>query len=684
MRYTFALAGILVLASCSDDGGTTATEATSGVSDALLTAAPENPGEWLTHGGDYSERRYSTLSQIDTESVSRLGLEWAFDTGLRGGHESTPLVHDGVMYATGPWSVVYALDARTGALLWSHDPQVPRLRGRLACCDVVNRGAALYGDRVYVGTLDGRLLALDAETGAVDWEVITVDQDMNYTITGAPRVVNGLVMIGNGGAELGVRGYISAYRADSGALAWRTYTVPGDPSLGFESDAMERAAETWSGEWWSLGGGGTAWDGMAYDPGRGLLYVGTGNGSPWNARVRSPGGGDNLYLSSILAIRATDGEIVWHYQTTPSDHWDFTATQPLVLATLEIEGTPRDVIMQAPKNGFFYVIDRETGELVSAENYVPVTWADGVDLATGRPNAVAEARYLGSESIVAPTVFGGHNWQPMSYSERTGLMYVPIHEITGVFSENLESGLFPGVWNTRTDLGIASVPQGFLLAWDPTTQQEAWRAPLAAWWNGGVLSTAGGLVFQGGADGRLVAYDDRTGEVRWESSTGLGIIAPPMTWELDGTQYLTVMAGWGGVGGRNSSAAGDAAGNEQRGRLLTYVLDGAEAMPDIPRIQPPPATLTVDLDRSPERVAEGGALYAVECLICHGGGGASGAAMPNLLASSQATHDIFLDIVLGGAREPLGMPSFASRLDEEQVRSIQAWLLSRSPGAGGD
>ena len=347
---------------------------TGAIGDERLLAADKNSNDWITHGLDYAETRFSRLDQITTGNVNELGLAWSFELGTRRGIEATPIVVDGFMFFTGPWSVVYAFDARTGQKIWEWDPAVDKaVYGDRACCDVVNRGVAVYKGRLYVGVLDGRLAALDAATGKPVWQQLTVDQQKSYTITGAPRVYQGKVIIGNGGAEYGVRGYVSAYDAETGALAWRIYTIPGDPAKGFESPAIATAAKTWTGEWWKLGGGGTCWNSFAYDHELGLVFVGTGNGGPWNRLYRSPGGGDNLYLSSILALRIADGSYVWHYQTTPGDSWDFTATEHMILADLEIAGRPRKVIMQAPKNGFFYVVDRQTGEFISAKPYASVT-----------------------------------------------------------------------------------------------------------------------------------------------------------------------------------------------------------------------------------------------------------------------------------------------------------------------
>src|SRR4030095_16692376 len=384
------------------------------IDDASLRSADSRTSEWIAHARNCSETRFSPLKKIDASNVKDLRLAWSFDTETTRGLEATPLIIDGVMYTTGSWSIVYALDARTGKQLWRFDPQVPRQFGQKACCDVVNRGVAVYKGKVYVGTIDGRLVALDADSGKLLWQVVTVDQNRPYTITAAPRVIKGKVLIGNGGAEMGVRGYLSAYDADTGTVDCRFHTVPGDPSIRCESPALERAAKTWKGEWWKIGGGGTVWDSLAYDPELDLLYVGTGNGSPWNRYLRSPGGGDNLYLSSIVAVDPDDGTMKWFYQTTPGDTWDYTATQHMILADLEIGGVQRKVIMQAPKNGFFYVIDRTNGEFISAEAYVPVTWAKGIDKETGRPIENPDAHYANEMKKIRPSPYGVHNWHPMS------------------------------------------------------------------------------------------------------------------------------------------------------------------------------------------------------------------------------------------------------------------------------
>ena len=642
--------------------------------------APPSANEWLLHGRTEGETRFSPLARINPKTVKDLGLAWSFATDTTRGLEATPIVSGGVLYASGSWSVVFAIDARTGKQLWKWDPEVPREVARKACCDVVNRGVALHNGRVFVGTLDGRLASLDAESGKVLWQQVTVDQAQNYTITGAPRIVKGKVIIGNGGSEYGVRGYVSAYEPATGKLAWRFYTVPGDPSKGFESPAMERAAKTWTGEWWKLGGGGTVWDSFAYDPELDLLYVGTGNGSPWNQRLRSPGGGDNLYLSSIVALKPDTGEYVWHYQTTPGETWDYTATQHMLLADLTFNGRPRKVLMQAPKNGFFYVLDRATGEFISAAAYTDINWATGVDPKTGRPIETPNARYLKPE-MVKPGPLGGHNWQPMSFNPQTGLVYIPAQDNSFAYGDDAKFTIRPDGWNTGVDFAAArnianavrKPPVGFLLAWDPVAQKERWRASYDYMWNGGTLTTAGNLVFQGTADGRFIAYQADTGAKVWEMAVGSPIIAAPVTYELDGTQFVAVMAGWGGSPG-TVNPLGPAV---IPGRLLVFALGGkAKIAPLTTSSRPAPAPIA--MPAAPEETLTlGAATYARRCAMCHGAEAASGGLIPDLRYSTPATVDRFAEIVMGGTLADKGMPSFKTSLKDEEVAAIKAYVLRR-------
>lgn len=505
-----------------------------------VAGADAEPGSWLAHGRTWDEQRYSPLDQIHEGNVASLGAAWVVPTGTKRGLEATPLVVDGVMYTTLTWSVVVALDAASGRELWRHDPEVPKAWGRYACCDVVNRGVAVWKGRVYVGTLDGRLLALDAATGEPVWEVLTVDRSRAYTITGAPRVARDLVFIGNGGGEFGVRGYVSAYDAATGALRWRFYTVPGPPGAPREHPELERAAATWPEDaLFESGLGGTVWDSMAYDPALDLLYVGVGNSSPYDREARSPGGGDNLFLASILALRPTTGELVWYYQTTPGERWDYTATQHMILADLEIGGRVRRVLMQAPKNGFFYVLDRATGELLSAEKYVTANWASHVDPATGRPVETGRAEWGDRRAMVIPGVGGGHNWHPMSFHPGTGLVYIPSQEMPYPLHPDADFRWRPGAFNTSEDFAaMARELDGFeralrfcdpthLTAWDPVAAKPVWRVAHRSEVNGGVLSTAGNLVFKGSGDGVLAAYRATDGEPLFSADLGIGIMAPP-------------------------------------------------------------------------------------------------------------------------------------------------------------
>ena len=515
--------------------------------------------EWLSYGGNYDEQRHSPLKKVDRDNVSGLGVAWTFELKTNRGVESTPLVVDGVMYATSAWSVVHALDAKTGDLLWTYDPGVDKRVGVKACCDVVNRGVAVYEGRVVVGVLDGRLEALDAKTGQREWSVVTVDQSKPYTITGAPRVVDGKVLIGNGGAELGVRGYLSAYDIDSGDLVWRFYTVP-NPEKAPDNAASDPVFARAANDSWGDGGGGTVWDSIVYDGENNSIIFGVGNGSPWNQSVRDPSGGDNLFLSSIVSVDADTGTYRWHFQTTPGDNWDYTATQTIILATLPLgpDGADRRVVMQAPKNGFFYVLDAATGEFISGEAFVPVDWATGLD-ADGRPLEVPEARYGEEPVLIAPGPLGAHNWHPMAFNPELQLAYIPAQEIPSAYSADIHDDENPIGWNTGADFS-ADVPtvitsadigaarallKGRLIAWDPVSQSPRWVVEHENAWNGGVLSTAGGLVFQGKLNGEFVAYDAADGTRLWMHDLRSGGASGPMTYEIDGEQYVTITTGWG-------------------------------------------------------------------------------------------------------------------------------------------
>jgi quinohemoprotein ethanol dehydrogenase len=653
--------------------------------DTELRDSGKDQDNWLMYGRTYEDHRFSPLNQINEQSIGKLGLAWSHELGTTRGLEATPLVQDGILYTTGSWSVVYAMDAKSGKILWTYDPKVPRGRAYFICCDVVNRGVALYHGKIYVGTLDGRLIALDQTSGKPVWDVSTADSAKPYAISSAPRIAHGKVIIGNAGAEYGVRGYISAFDAETGKMAWRFYTVPGDPAKGFESKAMEAAAKTWSATALKTGGGGTVWEGIVYDPALDLLYFGTGNPTAWYRQLRG-GNGDSLYTASILAVRAATGELAWHFQTTPGDNWDFDSTQPLVQADLQIGGRTRMVIMQANKNGFFYVLDRATGEFLSGKPFVGgITWASGLDAKTGRPIEMPDAS---KPAIVSPAPDGAHNWNPMAYNPTTGLVYFAAK--TGTQSLHVPDtnwkydpdksnlGRAPGYEGPLVaKLKAMPNPTGELLAWNPVTQRAAWHARYPVAVGGGVLATAGNLVFQGRADGILAAYRATDGKQVWSFDAGTGIMAPPVTYRIDGIQYVSVLAGWGGPDGLGNDP-GWGKVKPGFGRILTFTLGGNAAFkPPAYGHKGPPPMPTIALDASPQLVHQGELLFGDNCAGCHGGKAIAGP-LPDLRYASKETLEGIEAIVLGGKRAASGMPSFAKILKPAEVKAIQAYIVSRA------
>jgi quinohemoprotein ethanol dehydrogenase len=657
-----------------------------------LVAAASEPHNWLTHGGTYLEQRFSPLDQISDANIAGLKLAWFYDFDTNRAQEATPIVVDGVMYVTSAWSKLFALDAATGKELWSYDPEVPGETGVKACCDVVNRGVAVLGDRLFFGTLDGRLIAVDRRTGKPAWSVVTVDQSKPYTITGAPRIVKGRVVIGNGGAELGVRGYVSAYDADTGKLAWRFYTVPGDPAAGPDGAASDEALAkvarpTWSGEYWKLGGGGTAWDAIVYDPELDQLYVGVGNGSPWNHRKRSAGKGDNLFLSSVVALDPDTGRYKWHYQGTPGETWDFTQTQPITLATLKIDGRDRKVLMQAPKNGFFYVVDRQTGKLISAKNFVPTTWATHVDPQTGRPVEAQGARFDKGPFVALPSALGAHNWHPQSFSPKTGLVYLPAQEIPFAYKEDPGYKDRPGAWNLGIDTVAGALPddpaarralrpllKGHLAAWDPVAQREVWRVQHAGPWNGGTLATAGNLVFQGTAEGQFRAFRATDGKQLWSFPAQAGIGAGPVSYRVGDTQYVAVLVGYGGAYGLSGATLDNKVKPQPNGRVLVFSLNGKAQLPAWDPPELPPAN-------PPKQVADAGtfargqAIYEGNCGVCHGTSGASLGVLPDLRRSAALTdRDLWHGIVVEGQLKDRGMVSFAKYFSPAELETVRLYL----------
>lgn len=681
---------------------------------AVATAADT---QWLTGGHDESQTYSSPLTQINTSNVSKLGYAWSYELDTTHGQESTPIVVDGVLYASAPWGFVHALDARTGKELWKFDPKVDRSIANKVCCGIVNRGLSFAKGRIFVASIDGRLFALDAKSGKTIWEVDTIiDHERGYSVTGSTYIAGDLVLIGNSGAELDARGYFTAYDIQTGELRWRFYTVPASTTGPFENPDLAEAAKTWDpNSFWQVGLGGTVWDAMAYDPELDLLYVGVGNSALYPQKLRSPAGGDNLYISSILALHTKTGRLAWHYQTTPRDQWDYTATQKMILTDLQIDGRKRKVLMQAPKNGFFYVLDRVTGELLSAKPYVPVNWASGVDMKTGRPIATGQAEYFDKPRLIFPAPVGGHNWQPMAFNEQTKLVYIPAIESGIVFwmpkepFEYKKGGInigsiyvFPIEGNGEWGLGAKEAEglpplrelakgqpdptiRGYLRAWDPVSNKVAWQvetsdqwvnAPNAMWNGGGVMTTAGGLVFQGRSTGYLHAYKADTGEQLAAINLGTSIMAAPMTYELDGVQYLAVMAGFGGALGGEFPEGTAAYRYGNAGRLIVLRLNGgniplpAEIKREKAFPKPPVAWST-----SEKLISRGQELFKRHCSHCHANNSVSGT-IPDLRRIDAQTYADFEKIVLGGIRASKGMGSFAGVLTAQDVKSIRAAMIS--------
>jgi quinohemoprotein ethanol dehydrogenase len=689
---------LVLLASCGRGGKVAEPEGFAAVDTARISAASA-ADEWLTYGGTYDEQRHSKLDKINKENVSQLGVAWTYDLATNRGVESTPIVVDGVMYVTSAWSVVYALDAKTGAEKWVYDPAVDRAVGVKACCDVVNRGVAVYDGKVYVGVIDGRLEALNAETGEVVWSKVTVDQTKPYTITGAPRVVNGKVLIGNGGAELGVRGYLSAYDTSSGDLVWRFYTVPNpakQPDGAASDDAFVKVGNvTWGdeGAWTTDGGGGTVWDSIVYDEVNNQIIFGVGNGSPWNRKFRDPSGGDNLFLSSIVAVDAETGTYKWHFQTTPGDNWDYTATQTIILADLPLGegGAKRRVAMQAPKNGFFYVVDAATGKYISGDAFVPVNWATGLD-ANGRPIEVAAARYAKEPFQQTPGPLGGHNWQPMAYNPDLGLAYIPAQEIPQAYAEDPRFASRPTGWNTGIDFSAGVPPiappevakmlraslKGRLIAWDPVARKPRWSVEHENAWNGGVLSTAGGLVFQGRLTGDFSAFDAATGDKLWTYQLKSGGASGPGTYMIDGEQYVTITTGWGSAFALAAGFAFDEKVTASVGKVVTFKVGGTKEIADS-GLTPIEAAPKGDAFGSLAMISEGTVHYARNCAVCHGPLAVSSGVLPDLRWSMiTGNKDAWKGAVLDGNLSANGMVSFSEYLTPDEAEAIRAYVLTQA------
>lgn len=665
------------------------------IDDAVLSDEA-NTAEWPAHGRTYSEQRFSPLKQINTANVSKLEVDWFLDLPEDAGLAATPLVIEGVMYFTGNRNNVTAVNAKTGEQIWRYDPKIEETAGDRMKVAFLHgsRGVAYWNDKVYLATRDGNLIALSAETGREIWRTLTVDPTKALYITGAPKVFKGKVLIGNGGTEQGAtRGYVTAYDAETGRQVWRFYIVPGNPADGFENKAMEMAAKTWTGQWWKYGGGGNAWHGFTYDPEFDALYIGTGNGAPWNRKIRSPGGGDNLFLCSIVALNPDTGEYLWHYQTTPGESWDYNSNMDIVLADLKIDGKPIKALLHAPKNGFFYVIDRATGKLISAEPFAEVSWASKIDLATGRPVEVPGARYPENAALITPGPLGAHNWPSMSYNPMTGFAYIPtIHQSYRFDDKGLDlKGWKSPDWQSTTPTeGTGVVAElmaydkgtspGSLQAWDPVAQKRIWRVPLPVAWNPGTLTTAGNLVFQGTAGGEFSAYDATTGHLLWQYKVGLGIAAPPITYEIDGRQYVALLVGWGSVfaalGGREAADLGWRYGAHVR-RLVTFSLLGKKDLPPQPDPDVPAPLIAPYFEVDSARARLGEQVFT-QCAFCHGPEAVSGGSAPDLRASPIVLSDTaFIDVVRNGTKRNRGMPSFES-LSDNQIKALQHYLREQA------
>jgi len=707
--------GFAVAAMAAPALGARAAGTPGDVDAARLQAADSEPQNWFTGGRDRDGTYYSPLTSINTQNVKQLGFAWQYDLGSpRRGQQATPIVIDGVMYTSGTWGYVYAVDAATGRELWRYDPHPNVFTGRHPCCDLVNRGVAVWKGKVYVASTDGRLHALNAQTGQKIWEADTIiDHALPYSSTGAPQIAGQLVIIGNGGADMGrgaVRGYVSAYDLGTGAFKWRFYTVPGSAGEPFENPELATAEKTWDPHRRAqTRGGGTAWDGFAYDPNSDLVYFGTGNAAPYDRGGRDRAVRDSLYTAAIVALHADSGRLAWYYQTTPGDSWDYDSTQKLILADLTIDGTSQPVIMQASKNGFFYVLNRETGKLLSASNYTYVNWASHVDMRTGRPVMTKNADWHVSPKTVYPSAAGGHTWNPMSYSQQTHLVYIPVLDVPVVWIDMPHNGgTVKYIDGTFTVNGITAddtydaadlkrlygpVPdlkaiqatrhvkpvRELLRAWDPVTQKTVWEHQTSSGirgFDGGVMSTAGSLVFQGRGSGELWVYEAVTGNVLKVIDTGSHIMAAPMTYSVRGEQYVAVQVGYGGAGFTMGPIPPSSAAlrYENTNRIIAFRLGGGQVPTPAPRIEEPFARPPMQT-ATRSQIDAGEIKFVQECSRCHVMGPSI---TPDLRKLNDGMRSAFKNIVLKGMLAPAGMERFDDLLSEAEVDDIYAYLIEQS------
>jgi quinohemoprotein ethanol dehydrogenase len=670
--------------------------------------------DWPVSEGDKNETYFSQLTNINAKNVSQLGFAWAYNMNTFRGQEATPIVVSGIMYTSGIWGWVYAVNAKTGKEIWKYDPQVPGQFARNPCCDIVNRGLSFDQGKVFVASIDGRVHALDAKTGKKIWETDSnIDHKESYSSTGSVQLTKNAVVIGTSGADMnigGVRGYVSAFDLESGKLKWRFFTVPPARGQPFEHPELEIAEKTWSpvrGP--EFKGGGTVWDGINYDPETNLVIFGTSNGSPYDLRQLGPGEFDNLYVASIIAVDADTGRMVWHYQETPGDHWDYTAVQKMIFANLNIGGKNRKVVMQASKNGFFYILDRTTGELLSAKNYSYVNWATHIDMKTGRPVLTKQSDWYSGPKNVYPSWSGAHSWQPMSFNSKTGLVYIPTIDTSnvwvdlpgnggrlkfvnsfftavGIFPDDaydpasLKSlfGPLPDLKTLQAERPGQKLVREVLKAWDPVNEKSVWEHETSVGmrgYDGGVMSTSD-LVFQGRGSGELWIYKASSGELIKKIQTGSHIMAAPMTYVVDGEQYVAVQVGYGGTAmGVGPIPASSAAFKYQNmNRIIAFKLGGGEVpkpelRPDLPFPEPPPNIASKVI------IAKGEIKFMEQCSRCHTFGPNI---TPDLRKIGKGMHDNFKKIVLGGLMAPLGMASFSDVLTESDVQAIQAYVIDAS------
>jgi quinohemoprotein ethanol dehydrogenase len=686
-----ALAALASLSGCgAAPGGKNAN-----VDDARLLKADSDADNWLSYGRTQDEQRFSPLTDVNDSNVSKLGLAWSSDLDTARGQEATPIVVDGVMYVTTAWSMVKAYDATTGKPLWAYDPKVPREKLVDVCCDAVNRGVAVYKGRVYVATLAGHLVALNADTGAVLWDKLTIPADSHMAITGAPRIVKGKVLIGSAGAEYITRGYLAAFDAETGNEVWKFYTVPGDPSKPQEGKHLDAAGKTWAPDAWKNGGGGTVWDSITYDAETDLVYFGTANAEPWNPAARGSKAGDSLYTGSVVAVNPDTGAYVWHYQETPEDRWDFDSTQQIIAATIDVGGKPTRVVMHAPKNGFFYTLDAKTGKFISGKPFAVVTWAKGLDPVTGRPDVVPEARYelTGKPFLSLPGAMGAHSWTPMSYSPKTGLVYIPANQAAQPylaaekgwqptklgFQTGLDNDLVAMPADPAARAAAAAGTTGSLIAWDPVAQKARWTVQYQGPSNGGTLATAGNLVFQGTAGGEFRAYSADAGKQLWSFPTQTGVLAAPITYRVKGVQYVAILVGWGGVFDvAPGILAGKSGSVRNISRMLVFRVGGTATLPAAPPeskavLDPPPVTGT------PEQAAAGAHLYGRTCFACHGDAAVAGGLNPDLRHSAiLGNPKQWQKVVHDGILKENGMVGFAANYKPEQIENIRHYVIKRA------